>query len=201
MWGLETELKISVLGSPISNHPSILTLSPVSCCTLNILVTGLELGRSMARILALPVVTHTFCSKTRANRLSTAGSLSHNCQKRPTDWACVVIKSHLPPSPTQLSRGEKCQQWWFLHDACMYLRVQAGPKKTRCCQRVPRPSKALPAMRQWESATHHCYLCPDRFGNPTGPGENIDRSSKQKVIGATFKSSLGQLKWIKFRLP
>lgn len=83
IWGLETESKrICVLGPPVSYHPSIRTHSPVSWLhtfTLNILITDLKLARSTVRTLVLIVGTHTLCSKTEANQVGTACSLSHNC--------------------------------------------------------------------------------------------------------------------------
>lgn len=83
IWGLETESKrICVLGPPVSYHPSIRTHSPVSWLhtfTLNILITDLKLARSTVRTLVLIVGTHTLCSKTEANQVGMACSLSHNC--------------------------------------------------------------------------------------------------------------------------
>lgn len=123
VWGLETESKrICVLGPPISDHPSIRTHSPISwshAFTLNILITDLELVRSTIRTLVLIVGTHTLCSKTKANQLGMACSLSHNCRKRPTDLACGVTKKPPPSSTHPVVWRRRCQQGWYLHDACV----------------------------------------------------------------------------------
>lgn len=55
----------------------------------------------------------------------------------------------MPSLPTQFSGGVNVSrsQWWLLHDACVYVRVQGSPWRTRCCQCTPKPSKVWPCPR------------------------------------------------------